>query len=101
MTSARHSLGSQKSGKGGVGDIPTGILNASIVAALGKTTDRETRAHLEGARGQIAKILDPKFAPATAGTGTVVRIGLDGLDPLAGIPGSNQNCWPDYLIPPY
>jgi hypothetical protein len=43
-------------------------LGASIAAALPKTTDHDTRAHLEAARDEIARILDPKFAPAaTAG----------------------------------
>ena len=36
-------------------------LNARISGALDKTADRETRAHLEGARDQIARILDPRF----------------------------------------
>ena len=49
-------------------------LAASISAAMAKTTDHETRAHLEASRDEIAKILDPKFAPpavpaATAGFG--------------------------------
>ena len=39
-------------------------LNASVVAALGKATDHDTKAHLEGARDQISRILDPKFLPA-------------------------------------
>ncbi len=39
-------------------------LNASITAALAKATDHDTKAHLEGAKDQIAKILDPKFLPA-------------------------------------
>jgi hypothetical protein len=40
-------------------------LNAAISAALAKTTDRETKAHLEASKDEIAKILDPKFvAPA-------------------------------------
>jgi hypothetical protein len=39
-------------------------LNASITAALAKTTDHETKAHLEASRDEIAKILDPKFLPA-------------------------------------
>ena len=39
-------------------------LNSSVVAALGKATDHDTKAHLEGARDQIARILDPKFLPA-------------------------------------
>ena len=38
-------------------------LTASIGAALAKTTDHETKAHLEARRDEIAKILDPKFAP--------------------------------------
>ncbi len=38
-------------------------LNASITIALPKATDHDTKAHLEGARDQIAKILDPKFLP--------------------------------------
>ncbi len=69
-------------------------LNASVVAALAKTGDRETKAHLESVRDQIAKILDPKFA-ATAGTsGPVTRFGMDGLE------NPNQTCWPDYIILP-
>jgi hypothetical protein len=39
-------------------------LSASITAAVAKTTDHETKAHLEASRDEIAKILDPKFAPA-------------------------------------
>lgn len=35
-------------------------LDASISASLAKATDAETKAHLEGAHDQIAKILDPK-----------------------------------------
>jgi hypothetical protein len=41
-------------------------LAASISAAMAKTTDHETRAHLEASRDEIAKILDPKFAPPAA-----------------------------------
>jgi len=47
-------------------------LNASISAALAKATDHDTKAHLEGARDQIAKALDPKFlppSPTPAGVG--------------------------------
>jgi len=47
-------------------------LNASITAAIPKATDHDTKAHLEGARDQISKILDPKFlppAPVAAATG--------------------------------
>jgi Met-zincin/Domain of unknown function (DUF5117)/Domain of unknown function (DUF5118) len=47
-------------------------LNGSLTAAIAKATDHDTKAHLEGARDQIAKILDPKFlppAPAAAAGG--------------------------------
>jgi hypothetical protein len=69
-------------------------LNASVTAALAKTGDRETKAHLEGVRDQIAKILDPKFAASSGATGTTIRIGMDGLENL------DQSCWPDYIILP-
>jgi hypothetical protein len=39
-------------------------LNTSISAALAKANDHDTKAHLEGAKDQIARILDPKFLPA-------------------------------------
>ncbi len=45
-------------------------LAVSIGAAIAKTTDHETRAHLEASRDEIAKILDPKFAPPSAPAGT-------------------------------
>jgi hypothetical protein len=38
-------------------------LSAAITAAIAKTTDHETRAHLEASKDEIARILDPKFAP--------------------------------------
>jgi hypothetical protein len=47
-------------------------LSAAITAALAKTTDHETKAHLEASRDEIARILDPKFlppAPAAAAAG--------------------------------
>jgi hypothetical protein len=34
-------------------------LSASIATALAKTTDHETKAHLEAAKDEIARILDP------------------------------------------
>ncbi|MGD1072655.1 MAG: zinc-dependent metalloprotease [Bryobacteraceae bacterium] len=68
-------------------------LNNQISAALAKTADRETRAHLEGARDQIGRILDPKFNPPAAGAAPVVRVGLDGID-------QQESCWPDYAILP-
>jgi hypothetical protein len=67
-------------------------LADQINASMAKTRDGATKAHLEGARDQIAAILDPKFAPPTGGGGIVLRIGLDGADP--------EICWPDYSIEP-
>jgi hypothetical protein len=52
-------------------------LNTSITAAIAKTTDHETRSHLEASRDEIGKILDPKFAPP-AGTATATFGGRGG-----------------------
>ena len=38
-------------------------LSAALAAATPRASDRQTRAHLADARDQIAKALDPKFAP--------------------------------------
>lgn len=86
-------------------------LNNSISAALARTRDRETRAHLEGVRDQIAMILDPKFAGATGGAAGELRIFADDwklwtgqpMPPLTGdsfLNGEMENCWPDYEIRP-
>jgi hypothetical protein len=40
-------------------------LKGSITAAIAKTTDHETKAHLEASRDEIDTILDPKFLPPT------------------------------------
>jgi hypothetical protein len=76
-------------------------LNASIGSALAKATDRETKAHLEGARDQIAKILDPKFASPSSGAGTGNRgAGGEQLDLFLTPPDQLVTCWPDYVIRP-
>src|SRR6185369_11981101 len=41
-------------------------LSAAIAAATPRAVDRQTRAHLADARDQIAKALDPRFAPPAA-----------------------------------
>jgi len=53
-------------------------LSASISAALAKTTDHETKAHLEAAKDEIAKILDPKFAPPAPATPAAAQGGRGG-----------------------
>ena len=46
-------------------------LSASLSSAIARTTDHETKSHLEASRDEIAKILDPKFMPpAAAATST-------------------------------
>ena len=54
-------------------------LSASIATALAKTTDHETKAHLEASRDEIAKILDPKFLPPAPATGAGTFGGRDGV----------------------
>jgi hypothetical protein len=53
-------------------------LAASIGAALAKTADHETKAHLEASRDEIAKILDPKFAPPTPAAAAAGMTGRGG-----------------------
>src|SRR5260370_31771577 len=76
-------------------------LNSEIAAALPRTRNKETRAHLEWARDEISKILDPKFAPPSgSGAGTTIRFGFDEHDPLFAPPDQIRTCWPDYVIRP-
>jgi uncharacterized protein DUF4953/uncharacterized protein DUF5117/uncharacterized protein DUF5118 len=64
-------------------------LSTAIAAAMPRATDRQTRAHLADARDQIAKALDPKFAPPAPPTPSN-PFGFD--DDFSG------GCWPDYAI---
>jgi hypothetical protein len=76
-------------------------LNADVARALARTTDRATRMHLEDAKDQIAKVLDPKFAPTAPAAGGLPLIlgrpGLDGVDDN-GQTDESLGCWPDYSI---
>jgi len=64
-------------------------LDTAVRTALMRTTDRTTRAHLQDVRDQIARILDPKFAPPTThGVALPIIIGVDGA----------EGCWLDYAI---
>jgi hypothetical protein len=63
-------------------------LSASLGAASARATDRITRAHLADARDQIAKALDPKFAPP-APSNIVFPFGT-GLDDF-----NFLDCWRD------
>ncbi len=102
-------------------------LNQSLAVALTKTRDPEIRAHFEGARDQIAKILDPRFAAMQAGGAQIRVFANQWLDPrenrwsgdwtgaqsgeawsdqseaaqdLGAMWQEMQNCWPDYEIKP-
>ena len=66
-------------------------LDTSVRAAIAKAADRETRLHLQDVRDQIARILDPKFAPPTAPQNVPIIFGVDGSDERVG-------CWLDYAI---
>jgi hypothetical protein len=64
-------------------------LDTAVRAAMPRTTDRVTRAHLQDVRDQIGRILDPKFAPpATPTLALPIIIGADG----------ETGCWLDYAI---
>ncbi len=77
-------------GRGGRGGAPASsdekpmyraelrALNASVNTAIAKAADHETKAHLEGVRDEIARILDPKFLPPApvAGAGGGGRGGI-------------------------
>ena len=68
-------------------------LSAAINSAMQRSSDRATRAHLADARDQIAKALDPKFAPPAAPALPAFPFGYDDDDdPFT------FNCWPDYAI---
>ncbi|HKY43142.1 MAG TPA: zinc-dependent metalloprotease, partial [Pyrinomonadaceae bacterium] len=70
-------------------------LSTAIAAATPRASDRQTRAHLADARDQIAKALDPKFAPAAPTTTTFTfPFGVENEF------GFNLDCWTDYAIRP-
>ena len=78
-------------------------LNSAIGAAMPRTLDRQTRAHLADARDQIAKALDPKFAaPVTATPGN--PFGPFGFVEEMRFPSMSledfdaRDCWPDYAV---
>jgi len=76
-------------------------LNAALGVAAARAQDRETRAHLADARDQIAKALDPKFAPPATPT---VTIGFPGFDDEMRFNSNSlenfdpRDCWPDYSV---
>ena len=70
-------------------------INEQANAAIAHASDPDTRYHLEDVKDRIAKILDPKFAPAAAATATTTaRRGFD--DEWT----NPTSCWPEYVIKP-
>ena len=65
-------------------------LSATLASASAKASDGPSKAHIDAARDQISKILDPKFQAANSAAAAVRIFGLndEGL------------CWPDYIILP-
>ena len=63
--------------------------------ALAKTADRATQLHLQDARDQIARILDPKFErPNVSPAGPPTGNGLTDDEEFV----SPEICFPDYAI---
>lgn len=78
-------------------------LNNAIAAAMPRAVDRQTRAHLADARDQIAKALDPKFAPPATPPIAANRFGFDDELNFNSDTSTIENfdpreCWPDYAI---
>jgi hypothetical protein len=75
------------------GELKT--LDGDLKAAIGKTTDRATRMHLEDIQTQIAYALDPS-TQAGAGAAGAARPGtlLDEFD----VTVAPDACWLDYSI---
>ena len=77
-------------------------LSAAIAAATPRAADRQTRAHLADARDQIAKALDPKFAPP-AQPAPLTIFGFNDEFQFNASSSSwedfdTRDCWPDYGI---
>ena len=73
-------------------------LSTAIGAASARATDRQTRAHLADARDQIAKALDPKFAPPAAPATFTFPLGFDDESSNSWENFDPRDCWPDYAI---
>jgi hypothetical protein len=76
-------------------------LSAALATASVRAQDRPTRAHLADARDQIAKALDPRFAPPAQ---PAVTFGQFGFDDEMRLRSSSledfdpRDCWPDYAV---
>jgi hypothetical protein len=69
-------------------------LSASVTAAMQRAADRATALHLEDIKDQIAKVLDPKIAPAAAAAPAGAQRTFDLFEEML----NPRSCWPDYRI---
>ena len=82
------------------------VLDGELLDALDRAATRTSRFHLEDARDQIARMLDPTAAGGGP-SGPVGATGLtelvDALDADPSDPLTSFLCWPDYAIdaPPF
>jgi hypothetical protein len=74
------------------GELKT--LDADLQTALGRTTDRATRLHIEDIKSQIARALDPSVQEAAA----AARATTDFDDSLFDPSIAPDLCWTDYAI---
>ncbi len=73
-------------------------IDQMVARSLARSANRETRLHLEDARDQIARALDPKFqpaAPATTNPFFPFAVSDDPFDPANVEP---LGCWHDYAV---
>ena len=100
-------LGGSSQANGDAGPFLRGelrALDASVVLALDRTSDRATRLHLEDVRHRIARTLDPSAARAPGRTARPAFADdlfeplHDGFDPWNPLVGGVEWCWPDYAV---
>ena len=76
------------------------VLDGALDDAMSRAGNRTSRFHIEDARDQIARMLDPTFTAGSA-NGTTSGTGLtDPIDAIAdpSDPLTPFLCWPDYAI---
>lgn len=78
------------------GELKT--IAADAATALARTTDRDTRLHLEDVRDQIAKILDPKFQQAGGAAAPAAAAQTSADDGAEDQDAPAEICFPDYAI---
>ncbi|HEY7546794.1 MAG TPA: zinc-dependent metalloprotease, partial [Blastocatellia bacterium] len=73
-------------------------IDQMIARSIARAANRETRLHLEDARDQIARALDPKFQPAAPANQNPFFPFAASDDPFDPANVERLGCWPDYAI---